>query len=141
MNISDVYSGGSFLKEPDLNGKDVTLRIKGSGVHEWEDGTSEIVLSFDGTDKQLGLNKTNANTIAEGYGAETANWVGKQITVHPDRTDYNGKRVPCIRIRPIGAVQIASDVLQATVVAQEDLAAIEPTPKLNNPLGDDQIPF
>jgi len=57
------------------------------------------VLFFQGNEKGLVLNKTNANTIAEAYGDESENWSGKEIVVFASTTDLRGQQVACIRVR------------------------------------------
>ncbi len=103
MNINEVYtSGGNFLKAPDLQGSKIELQISDAGTHTFNQGTKEektqIVLSFDGKDKKLGLNVTNAKTLAELFGNETDGWIGKKIKIFPTTTDFAGETVACIRI-------------------------------------------
>jgi hypothetical protein len=46
------------------------------------------------------LNKTNAKTIAQMYGNNPAQWVGKLITLFPSTTSVGGEEKDCIRVRP-----------------------------------------
>lgn len=46
------------------------------------------------------LNKTNAKTIAQLYGNNPAQWVGKLITLFPSTTSVGGEDKDCIRVRP-----------------------------------------
>jgi hypothetical protein len=87
------------LSAGDLNGKEVTVTIESVSVEKIGDDVRGI-LSFRGAQKRLVLNKTNAYAIGEHYGEGEANdWVGKQITLYPTTTMYQGKRVACIRVR------------------------------------------
>lgn len=61
------------------------------------------ITNEEGQPKGLILNKTNGNEISYMHGTETDGWAGKQIEVYPTETDYQGKRVPCIRVRRPGA--------------------------------------
>ena len=61
------------------------------------------------------LNKTNANTIADIFGEETDNWYGHPIEVYPSETDYQGKRVACIRVRAVRAQGMAPAPTSAPV--------------------------
>lgn len=47
----------------------------------------------------LPLNRTNALTLSDAFGDDTDDWRGKHINVYRDMTMYNGKRVPCLRVR------------------------------------------
>lgn len=102
-NIDEIFTSGDYIKTSDLKGRDVNLRITEIEIREYQekDGTSKRkpILSFDGTDKRLVCNKTNAYRIAEAFGTETANWKGQVITLYPDRVEYQGKIVDGIRVR------------------------------------------
>lgn len=58
------------------------------------------IVRFEGKEKALLCNKTNAKTIAALYGNDTANWVGKRITLYPTKTQMGGEEVDAIRVRP-----------------------------------------
>lgn len=63
------------------------------------DGEHRPVIRFAGKDKMLVVNKTNANIIAEVLGTdETDEWEGRQIRLYATKTEFQGKRVPCIRV-------------------------------------------
>lgn len=97
MNIKQAFPS-KFLKAEDLRGQSITLTIDRVESTEIDDDKTKPVVFFKGRKKGLLLNKTNAFTIAERHGDETDQWPGKQITVFPARTDFQGKRVPCIRV-------------------------------------------
>lgn len=129
MNINDVFAG-DFLKVEMLKGKPCTLTMAGTELVKFDEG-NKIALHFQGTDKSLALNKTNAFAIGLMYGEETGGWVGKRVVLYPDTTMFGGKMVPCIRVRaPEG---------------QPAAQAPEPTPQHQNYDGnpdlDDSIPF
>jgi hypothetical protein len=90
------------------------------------------VLHFQGADKGLVLNKTNANTIAAIFGEETDNWFGHPLEVYPSETDYQGKRVACIRVR---AVQAAAPAPAPAPAPVQTTAPAGATPF------DDEIPW
>jgi hypothetical protein len=52
---------------------------------------------FEGVDKGLVINKTNANKLAEAYGKQSAKWIGQIVQLYSENTDF-GKGV---RVRPI----------------------------------------
>lgn len=59
------------------------------------------VVYFEDEEKGLVLNITNGNSIQEiaGGSANPDDWPGAVIVGFATETDYQGKRVPCIRIR------------------------------------------
>jgi hypothetical protein len=61
------------------------------------------IVFFQGAEKGLVLNKTNANTIAGMYSPETSNWIGKQVTLFPTQVDFQGRQVAAIRVRLVHA--------------------------------------
>ncbi|MGI9569690.1 MAG: hypothetical protein ACR2PH_08130 [Desulfobulbia bacterium] len=103
MNINDVYqSTSNFLRAADLQGSTIRLVVSEVGTHTFDEGTpkqkTQIVLAFQGKEKKLGLNATNAKTIATELGDDTDNWVGKEIKLYPTKTDFAGEMVDCIRV-------------------------------------------
>ena len=97
-NLNEIFSG-NYLKAADLQGKPVTVTISAWDLVEFDDG-KKLILAFKGAEKQLVCNKTNATTIAEVTGSEELeNWVGKTITLIPMQTDFQGKSVPCVRVK------------------------------------------
>jgi hypothetical protein len=108
MNVNDIYSSSSkFLKAADLivNGQAVkpVLEIETADVVEnTYDGQTkkQIVLSFVGKEKVLGLNVTNARRLAQLIGPDSDEWPGYCIRLFVDQTELDGKTVDCIRIFP-----------------------------------------
>lgn len=116
-NVNDAYPS-KYLKAADLKGKPVPLVIKEVKMQEVGDDR-KLVVYFKSTDKSLVLNKTNANSIAAVTGSEdTDHWTGKKITIYPTKVEFQGKRVPAIRV-------------------QEPDDIDEPTESVD----DDQVPF
>ena len=103
MNINDVYqSTSSFLRAADLKGSTVRLTIAEIGTHVFNEGKSDqkvqVILSFEGKDKKLGLNVTNARVIGSLLGDDTDGWIGKEIKIYPTKTEFGTEMVDCIRI-------------------------------------------
>lgn len=102
-SIKDVYGGGKGLKADDLKGRSHLLKISEVRLVKFDDG-AKLVLSFDGREKELVCNKTNAQMIASKLGEDYEEWSGSEIEVYPDKTQFNGALVDCIRVRfPIPA--------------------------------------
>jgi hypothetical protein len=100
MKASDIFSS-KYISAADLRGRDATVTIDRVEIEKMPNsGEKKPALYFRGKDKGLLVNKTNFNTIAEVLGAEdTDDWEGKQITLYPTETDFQGKMVDCIRVR------------------------------------------
>ena len=102
-SVNDIFSSSETLSAEDLQNQDVVLTIKQVEVKEFtDDGNSKRkpIIHFHETEKRLVANMTNSFTIADHHGDNLDNWPGKQITLYPTTTDFGGRRVPCIRIRP-----------------------------------------
>ena len=107
--VGDMFSG-SYLKASDLQGKRSVVTIDAISQEE-VGGEPKWILSFRGKEKTLVLNKTNANMIAEITGTDDSDgWAGKQVVLYPAKTDFQGKRVDCIRVDyPVAKPQPAPD--------------------------------
>lgn len=112
MKESDLYAG-NFLKAQTMNErgqKSLTLTIKAITTHKFDEFDKQRVLSFEEIDEALGLNKTNWRTCARILDPDDDNWIGKRITIYTTVTDFQGKRVDCIRVddRPSAAAAPAA---------------------------------
>jgi len=97
VNINGAFPS-SYLKAADLQGRRVTVAID-KVVMEDIGGEHKPVVKFQGKDRGIVLNKTNAAMIAEIAGSEeTDDWHGVKVTLYPTKTDFQGKRVDCIRV-------------------------------------------
>ena len=99
MKIGSAFPG-QYIKAADLQGKRVQVVIDRV---EMEDigGETKPVLHFRGKERGLVLNKTNANAVWGITGTdETDDWGGVTVVLYPSKTDFQGKRVDCIRIDP-----------------------------------------
>jgi hypothetical protein len=98
MKTSDVYSSKASLKAADLGTSRAKVVIDGAELVKFDDG-EKIVLAFRGKEKTLVLNKTNAGTIEEMLGSDdTDDWMGRSIVLYVTKVDFQGKRVPAIRV-------------------------------------------
>lgn len=84
----------------DKIGDEQTVTIKGV-THEnvGAEKVTKGVVFFNEVGRGLVLNKVNSRTIAALYGIDTDAWIGKRITIYRSETSYQGKTVPCIRVR------------------------------------------
>ena len=98
MHVGEMFPS-KYIKVGDLKGKEVTLTITGLEKVKYGDGNEGYALSFQGTEQMFGINKTNAQRIAHLHGDDSEGWVGKQITLKPDMTDYQGRPTECVRVK------------------------------------------
>lgn len=97
VNINGAFPS-NYLKAADLQGRRVPVTIANVTMEDIG-GDYKPVVKFQGKDKGMVLNKTNANMIAEISGSEeTDEWSGVQIMLYPTKTDFQGKRVDAIRV-------------------------------------------
>lgn len=141
MNINDVFSG-NFLKADDLKGKTVRVTISKVEVKEFDDG-NKIIVHFQGKEKSLVCNKTNANIIAENVGdPDTDNWVGTTQLLTVKKVEFQGKLVPAIRVVLNEGVAAAP---VATAPKAAPRAAPRPEPAPYDPgyetVMEDDVPF
>ncbi len=99
MDANDLY-GSKYLKCADLNGQDAVARIDNIELATFNDGKQQYLLTFAGYSKKLGLNRTNAATLMHLFTPDTDKWIGKRITLHPDITQFQGRTVDCVRLKP-----------------------------------------
>lgn len=136
MNIDQAFPT-KFIAAHDLQGADVRVVVSHVIVEEVGQGDAKPIVYFQGKTKGLVLNKTNAHRIAEMYGVETDRWVGNPITLYPSETDFQGKTVPCIRIRLITAT---ATEIQAPLPSQAPTQQSVESQALTSGL-DDEIGF
>ena len=141
--LSDEFSSGS-LKAEELQGRDVTLTIRGAEIKIFKDDgggpEKKLAVQFAKTDKELICNKTNREIIATLYGDDTDEWLGKKITLYPTRVAYQGKMTNAIRVR---------EWVPGAAAAPAPVAPVQPPPPPRAEVNvgaaaaedDDDIPF
>ena len=87
-----------YLSSADLDGREPVVTID-RVVSENIGDDLKLVVYFAGKDKGVVLNKTNANAIADITGEDdTDAWKGHKIKLITVKVEFQGKRVPAIRI-------------------------------------------
>ncbi len=144
MNMNDAFPS-KYLKAADLKGQRVRVTMEDVNMASFDSGDEpKPCVVFRGKKKGLVLNKTNSNTIVDIYGPDTDAWFGKDITIYPTTTEYQGRMADCIRVQvesrqtsqpgfvgqPDATSQVAPPVQSSTVP--------EPAPSSE---GLDDIPF
>lgn len=104
MNIDSAFPS-HYLKASDLGDKSPIVTIDRVEVEPiGRDKEIKPVLYFQGKDKGVVLNKTNAKKIAELTGSkDTEDWAGCQIRIYASQTEFAGDMVECIRVKAAGA--------------------------------------
>lgn len=129
-NINEAFPS-KFLKASDLKGQQpvvVMSRVAFEPVGQTKE--MKAVLYFDGKEKGMVLNKTNANKITEIVGsALTEDWPNHQIRIYPSVTTFQGEEVECIRVKAV-----VGQRMTMTKTAP-------PPPEPGTELTDDDIPF
>ena len=97
MRVSEAFPS-NYLKASDLQGRNVQVKIDHASYEEMGK-EQKLVLYFQGKEKGMVLNKTNANNIAYIYGEEMDDWKGAEIVLFEAMVDFQGKTVPAIRVR------------------------------------------
>jgi len=105
VDINNAFPS-AYIKADDLQGRDCQVTISHVRSEDIGSGEHKLVVFFLGKERGLVLNKTNANTIATVTGAtDTDMWCNKSIILFPTQTDFQGRQVPCIRVRLTRPVQ------------------------------------
>jgi hypothetical protein len=100
MKGNEIFPSKS-LKAEDLNGSEPVVTIERVSTQSFDDGSRKPIIHFKGKEKTLVCNKTNWNAIVEITGEEDSdNWAGHRIKLTVVRVDFQGKRVPAIRVEP-----------------------------------------
>lgn len=101
--MNELYPS-RFLSADDIDGE-VPVIIASLGFEKMKDNDGKEqdkpILSFLKVEKGLVLNKTNAQRIADIYGDETDNWVGKKITLCTESVTAFGETKWAIRVKPV----------------------------------------
>lgn len=127
MQLGQMFPSKSLKKEDFPFPRTCTIESVQIITFKDDDGGEDKKpsLKFVGMDKPLALNWGNAQTIADVYGAETDNWIGKQIEVFVDPSVmFQGKRIGGIRVRmPMGTHQAVAQQTMASWTWDQAVAA------------------
>jgi hypothetical protein len=97
MKIQKIVkvSGEYARKGEDINpGDKVTIKSEG----EWIEGQfgQQFVVKIKtakGEEKNVNFNQTNINILHDEFGADTLDWIGKEVVIRAKKTVIAGKRV------------------------------------------------
>ncbi len=102
-NVSDVYSGGNFLKSEDVPaGAKLTCKITSITTKEFgkEDKSQTKLVAELESGKSFVINSTNAKRLAGLFGTEKfKDWVGGTFILYRAETMFGGQEVACLRVQ------------------------------------------
>ena len=105
-DFDDLY-GSKYYGSIDLHGATPRHVIGKVGPLELKDkdGSTKRKLAayFEGVEKPLILNKTNATKLAGSYGKDWSNWTGKEVELYAEMTGLGKEGVRVRPLKPIGA--------------------------------------
>jgi hypothetical protein len=96
MNVNEMYRS-DYMKADSLNGQAFCFTITDCSAEKAE-GDERLVLAFFEVSSLMILDRTNTNMLAELYGPETSEWIGKVIKLAPSTTLFLGQVVKYVRI-------------------------------------------
>lgn len=95
-SAKDLYRGGKYLAAADIT-RPTEARIVRAATEELK-GVEKLVLTLEGVEKALIVNKTNADTLSEKFGDDYTAWVGQTVTIAAVPTTYQGQSVKGVRV-------------------------------------------
>ncbi len=96
MNVHEMYRS-DYMRSDSFNGQAFCFTITDCSAEKAE-GDERLVLAFFEVSSLMILDRTNTNMLAELYGPETSEWIGKVIKLAPSTTLFLGQVVKYVRI-------------------------------------------
>ncbi len=105
-DFDDLY-GSKYFSAADLHGETPRHRIGKVELAELKekDGStkSKYLVYFEGAEKALVLNKTNAKKLAAAYGKDHPKWIGMEVELYAEMTGLGKEGVRLRPLKPTGA--------------------------------------
>jgi hypothetical protein len=104
MNIESAFPS-KWLKAADLQGRTIRVTIRTVLMEAVGGGSDQKpILYFQGKERGVVLNRTNAVMIAHYYGQDTDQWPGREVELYTETVPFQGRMVSALRVRvPSGA--------------------------------------
>ncbi len=96
MKLNDMYPS-NYLKSADVGKSRPIVTIQDVKMEKLGDDTKPVMY-FQGKDKAMVLNKTNANTIAYHYGEDTDMWRGRPLELRVELVQGPSGMVEGLRV-------------------------------------------
>ena len=104
-DLDDCY-GSKYLSAADLGDKKIRTHVgkirKETMRQQSGAERSKFVIYFTTLDKPMVLNATNKNALVDKLGKVPASWVGADIGLYTENTQFGGKPVKGLRLRVLG---------------------------------------
>ena len=143
MNIYDAFPS-KYLRCADLQGRTIRA-VVANVVTEQMGKDMKPVIYFSGKQKGLVINKTKAMLLADAWGPETPNWLGREVSLRPDKALFEGKVTDAIAIAPVyePAGAPSAPALQAPPQEWRQNAPSAPVATVTHDAGfiDSDVPF
>jgi len=132
-DLNDCY-GSKYLSAADLGDKKIRTRlakIRKEPMRQ-QSGTErpKFVIYFTTLDKPMVLNATNKITLVDALGSLPADWIGAEVGIYAENTQFAGKPVKGLRLR---------------VLSPPKRSASKPEPakppKPTKPAGNEEVPW
>jgi hypothetical protein len=95
------YAGGNFLKVADLEAQG-SFKARIVAVEAGKFDKANLILSEGSV---LSLSVTNVNTLIRAFGADSRDWLDQEIMCELGETEFEGKPVKMIVVRPLGEAE------------------------------------
>ena len=133
-SINELYPS-KYLKSDDLQGQRLTLQVAALKVEDVAENEFKPVLYFNGKQRGLVLNKTNAMLCGATWGEDYATWSGQWLELFAEPKLYKGNMVQGLSVAP----KLANSASTPQTPAEpEPPANANPDGSVTNP---DDIPF
>ena len=130
MKASSFRTG--LLKASDLTSVSVVVEIVNVTEREFE-GVNKVVLSTTGFNgRGLTLNQTRLDTLAEAFGDDMDEWVGRKIVVKRGSAQFRGQKVAAIEVEPVSS-GIPASVLSRSGVGGHRASQVGAPPSPSSP--------
>lgn len=145
MDYNEFFPS-KYLKADDFEDASPVVVISHITVEEvGKDKDRRPILFYEGEQKGIVLNKTNATNIARAYGSDTDAWTGKKIQIGTEMVSFNGETKPAIRLYPPRRQQASPNAPLKPSNGQKQFDDRNPPPHDKPYSGpadlDDEIPF
>ena len=125
-DLNDCY-GSKYLSAADLGDKKLRTRIakirKEAMRQQSGAERPKFVIYFTTLDKPMVLNSTNKITLVDTLGNVPTDWIGAEIGLYTENTQFGGKPVKGLRLRVLGPAKTAAKLAPAKPVKPAKPAA------------------
>jgi hypothetical protein len=110
VDISKAFPKKYLAAEDLPPGKKIRLTIKDVQLAKMggESGDIKPVMFFEGKEKGMALNQTNAGKLSAAYGKLTEAWEGKEVLIFVEQKNFQGRSVPGLSVE-VPMVEVADD--------------------------------